>query len=170
MRNILTLATIFGLVAAPGFAASQQYSVDDPGTAITVMLDCAATSMALHHMHTQVEATLAALAAKPINPQLALMITSYKDMADADSVRVRSYLAAITDTLIPEIAPQSSITATQQKVGDLLDEVLSQLTSDVNDPTNSLDDQIAIARDLLARSDRCESLAKIVQQSHTNHP
>jgi hypothetical protein len=167
--GLLLIAPAFADEDAPDKAPDSKEIVGNAPAEFAFMISCAATRLSLMHLRLQVAASITALSAPDLPPQLAALVTSYRDLADADHKQIESYVDTVRKVIIPEI-----IAATSMKEGDLLEkaqqmtnQTLSQIAMVVSDPQQSFGNQTQLERLLMQQSDACETLAQKIIQRNT---
>ena len=163
------LAAIALLLSTAAYAEPMPDQVpDDIRAQYAAMVYCSASEATLAHLHMEVAATLTALSADKMTPQLNEMKTSYQTLANDSRDRAKSYLDIVHQVLIPALVtqgiPESAIEA---KTGDLFLNVLSRLATALSNPDNAIDDQTAMERKLVEQAQHCETFAAQINKDHS---
>ena len=176
MKMIMT-AIIAMLLIAPAVAdedtkdapPTNKEIVSNPPAELAYMSQCAAMQLSLMHLHLQIAASITALSAADLPPQLAAMVASYKSMAAADQKQIASYVDVVKTIVIPEITQSTSMKTDDllSKADELTNQALGQIAMAVSNPHATFENQTQLERLLLQQSEGCDILAQQITQRHT---
>jgi hypothetical protein len=176
MKKIIASIAAGLLLIAPALADEDDTSPPDSKEIVgnapaefAFMISCAATQLSLMHLRLQIAASITAMSAPDVQPQLAALVTSYRNLADADHKQIESYIDTVKNVIIPQITASTSM-----KEGDLLEkaqqmtnQTLTQIATVVSDPQQSFENQAQLERLMMQQSEACETLAQKIIQRNT---
>ena len=176
MKMIIT-AILAMLLIAPAMADEEKNDtpptskdiVNSPPAEFTSMAQCAAMQLSLMHLHLQIAASITALSAKEPQPPLAAMVTSYKNMAEADQKSIASYVDVVKNIVIPEITQSTSMKTDDLlgKADEITNHTLAEIAATVSNPHATFDTQVQLERLMLQQSEGCDVLVQKITQRHT---
>ena len=144
--------------------------VANPPAAFAYMVECSATQLSLMHLRLQIAASITALSAANTQPQLAALVTSYKNLADSDRKQIAIYVDAVLKVVIPAIIASSSGLKQDdllQKAQQMTDQSLTQIAEVVSNPHATFETQTQLQTLLLQQSEKCDALVQTIIQRST---
>lgn len=160
MKFTLLAAALAGLLTT-----ADDQVLGDPQAELIVMVSCTATEMSLKHSYIQSAAVIGALSQ---NQQLDQIKASYQSMAADSQKRIEAYASMIDNMLIPQVAQTIGAKPADLKEGTsgVLQRMVLQSALQLGNPMTEMDEQTTMQRQLVERSQGCESLADAMQREH----
>lgn len=131
------------------------------------LMQCTATELALIHLRVQAAASLAALSAPKMTPQISMLGESYTNLIREGQKQVELYMEVIKSSVLPQVKGKASQEVLMTRANELMHDSLASLSELLANPENSLDDQTKMEQLLIIQSRNCESLANKIKEHHT---
>ena len=169
----MKLVSIFGALLiglSVSVLAAEKPEVGDPTDDLASMVGCAAGGLALYHHDIDVASSISSLSADHATPQLTMLITSYKSMAEDERHRVDSYMEVISGSIMPVLAQGDMVGVLRQRVFQLLSQTSAKLAVALGNPMHTIEDQTQMHKKLSDQSSNCETLAVAIREHYSNKP
>lgn len=166
MKKIIALLFTIAIMM-PSYGFSEERAELSPPEEMSQVMQCMGVDLTISHLYLQIAASMIALSA-PQSQTMKPLIKSYITLSQDAEHKTEILADAAQQVFIPQLVAHGQ---TKEEIAEISGKLLSQTLADiyknVANPGTKIDDNIAMIRALIAKSEQCDNHFQKILDNHT---